>query len=163
MNTFVLIGLCTAIFCILPLVFRSNAVYMLLLLCIGDVVAKLIGQDVTQIINSVVNVNMPVMSVVQVFLAVILPLVALPMFRGSVRGVKQLFQVVPAVSATMLAMMFIVAKLPYDLQQNIQQDALYGAIEVFFPVAAVAGALTAFFYVLSLRPKHDAHDKKHHR
>lgn len=163
MNTFVLIGVTTVLFGVLPLVLRSNAVFMLLLLCIGDVAAKLVGQDVTQIVNSVVNVNVPVMTIVQIFLAVILPLVVLLMFRGSVRGVKLLMQVVPAVAAVLLAMMFIVAKLPYNLQQTIQSDPLYGTIETFFPVAAVAGALSAFFYILSIRPKHDHHDKKHHK
>lgn len=162
MSALVVIAVCGVVFFLLPLVLRSNAVYVLFFLCMGEVVAKLLGQDTTQLVNSFVSVQMPVLTIVQIVLLLVLPLIILFVFKGAIKGPKLIKQLLPALAAAALSILFIVAKLPYDAQRAIEADSLYKTVEPFLPFVAGVGALAAFFYIYGRRPKPVTDEKKKH-
>jgi hypothetical protein len=145
---------------ILAIVFRSNAVYMLLALCGGFVLADLVSQDLTQIINSVVNINVPVVSYVQITLLLILPLILLFMYKKSA-GASFLIQIIPAVAFVLLSYMFISDMVPYDVQNQIKESQIYLTVKTYFELAIAAGMLASLIYFWSKKPHRDKHAKKH--
>lgn len=151
------------LFGLLPIVFRSSAVAVFLTLCAGSIASKLVAQDITQVINSVINFNVPMFSIVQIAIIVIGPVVLLFGLKGSVKPAGLLWQLVPAVASAVLAVMFITVALPYDMQKTIQESQLYGYAQPYFALAAAAGLLASVLHLWALKPKkhHEKHGKKH--
>jgi uncharacterized membrane protein YedE/YeeE len=155
-----IIGIACLAVGVCALVFRSNAVYMLLALCGGFVLADLVAQDLTQIINSVVNINVPVFSYVQMVLLLILPLILLLMYRKSA-GVALVLQIVPIVAFILLSFMFVTDMLPYDIQNQVKDSQTYNIVQPYFELAIAAGMLASLFYFWSKKPHREKHGKKH--
>lgn len=161
MSAPVLLGIIGLFFGLLPIVLRSNAVYMLLALCGGEVLARLAAQDLTQIANSIITTDFPTYSIVQIVLLVLAPLLVLVWYRKSAK-VDMVLQVIAAASATLLCFMFVVAKLPYDSQTALQASDLYGLIKPYFSLAIAAGMVASVIWFWIKKPKHEKHDKKKH-
>jgi uncharacterized membrane protein required for colicin V production len=159
----IVVGLCAVGFVALPLIFRSSAVAMFLALCAGAVMSKFVAQDATLILNSIANINVPMFSIVQIFLLIVGPLVLLFGLKGSVKTGAILWQVLPALAAAILAVYFIAPMLPFDSQKALQESQAYRLIEPYFGLAAAAGLLASVFWLLGTKPKHDKekHGKKH--
>lgn len=161
-SSLVLIGACTLVFGILPFIFRVNAAALFLTLCAGSVVSKLVAQDVTQIINSFINVNIPMFSIVQITLLVIAPVILLFGLKGGVKVGGLVWQIIPAAAAAILAVMFIATMLPYDIQKEITESKSYGFVSPYFGLAAAAGLFASFLQLWAMKPRHhDKHGKKH--
>jgi hypothetical protein len=161
MNVAVLLAVIAVVFGAVPLLIGSNAVYMLLTLCTGELLAQLVAKDITQIINSFVSINGPVYSVVQIILLVIAPLIILVMFRKGVKPPKRVLQIVPAVSAVIICFILVVAKLPYDSAHQIQSSDLYLFIKPYYELAVAVGLFTSLIFLWTKRPKSKLEDKKH--
>lgn len=161
MNAPVLLAITSVIFALAPLVLGSNAVYMMLALCAGELLAELVAKDVTQIINSTIYLDVPMFSIVQISLLIIAPLILLFMLKGSIRHAKKLLQVIPAISTAIIGFMLIVQKLPYDLQTKIKADSVYAMVKPFYGLAIAVGLFVTMFYLWTKRPKHDKLDKQH--
>ena len=161
MSAPILLGLLAIIFGVAPILFRSNAVYILLALCGGEILARLTGQDLTQIANSIVSADVPMYSIVQIFLLLIAPFILIFLYRRSTKA-DIVFQIVPAVATVLLAFMFIIAKLPYDTQNSLQQSDIYKLVEPFFGLAIAAGMVSSILWFWAKKPKHEKHDKKKH-
>lgn len=157
----ILLGILAVVFAVAPILFRSNAVYIFLALCAGEILARLTAQDVTQIVNSIITVDVPMFSIVQIVLLLIAPVLLLFMYRRTAKA-DLIIQIIPGVSAALLAFMFIVAKLPYDTQTVMQDSQLYGIVKPFFGVAAAAGLGASVVWFWAKKPKHDKHEKKKH-
>lgn len=132
---------------------------MLLALCGGEVLARLTAQDITQIVNSVITVNVPLFSIVQIVLLLIAPVILLFMYRKSVKA-DMVIQVIPAVAAVLLSFMFVIAKLPYDLQKTMQDSQLYGLLQPFFGVAIATGMGASIVWFWAKKGHHQKKDKK---
>ncbi len=160
--TLILLISCGVVFAFLPLLFRSNAVAIFLTLCAGSIVSKLVAQDATQIVNSIVNFNVPMLSIVQIFLIVIAPVVLLLGLRKSITTPGIIWQLIPALAAAVLAVMFISASLPYEIQKQVEESQMYGLVKPYFGLAAAAGLLASVLHLWAHKPKHlGKHSKKH--
>ena len=100
-------------------------------------------------------------SIVQIVLLLIAPAILLFMYRKTAKA-DMILQIIPAIAAVLLAFMFVVAKLPYDMQIAMQDSQLYGIVKPFFSVAIAAGLATSIVWFWAKKPKHDKHDKKKH-
>jgi hypothetical protein len=161
MNATVLLAIIAVVFGAIPLLIGSNAVYIFLTLCSGELLAQLTAKDITQIINSLVAINGPVYSIVQIILLVVAPLVVLVMFRKGVKPPKRVLQIVPSVSAVIICFMLVVAKLPYDSARQIMSSDLYLFIKPYYELAIAAGLLVSLIYLWTKRPEPKLEDKKH--
>lgn len=157
-----LLAACAILFGLLPLFFRSNAVYVFLTLSAGELLARLTAQDATQFVRSLPAANsLPIYSIVQIALLVIGPLIIIFAFKNTSKAGQLFLFLLPAVASVVVALMLIVTKLPYDTSQKIQESAIYGAIEPFFAVAVAAGLASSIAYLITIRPKHHGGHKKH--
>lgn len=161
MSAPILLGIIAVIFGVAPLILRSNVVFMLLALCGGEVLARLAGQDLTQIVNSIITTNFPMYSVVQIVLLVLAPLLLLFWYRKST-SIDVVLHIVAAVSLVVLCFMFVIAKLPYDTQSALQNSNLYSIIKPYFGLAIGVGMVASLLWFWSKKPKHEKHDKKKH-
>lgn len=157
-----LLIICAVVFGLLPLFFRSNAVYVFFALSAGELLARLTSQDATQFVRSLPATNsLPVYSIVQIILLVVGPLIIIFAFKNTSKPGQLFLFLLPAVASVIVAVMLIVTKLPYETSQKIQESGLYGALEPYFAVAVAAGLASSIAYLISIRPKHHAHHKKH--
>jgi len=161
MSAPVLLGIIAVVFGIAPIILRSNAVYILLALCAGEILARLTGQDITQIANSIISADVPMYSIVQIVLLVISPLLLLFLYRKSVKA-DIVLQIIPAAAAVILCFMFVIAKLPYETQNALQGSSLYDLLKPYFGLAIAAGMVSSVVWFWLKKPKHEKHDKKKH-
>jgi hypothetical protein len=158
----ILIIICLVIFGLLPLFFRSNAVYIFFALSAGELLARLTAQDATQFVRSLpATSGLPVYSIVQILLLVIGPLIIIFAYKNTSKPGQLFLFILPALASVVVAVMLIVTKLPYDTAQTIEQSGLFNSIEPYFPVAVAAGLASSIAYLISIKPKHHAHHKKH--
>lgn len=160
MTTATIVAAACAILGVAALIFRSNAVYMFLALCGGSVLADLAAQDVTQLLNGIVNINFPLYSYVQIVMLLILPVILLFMYRKSA-GMSVIVHLLPAIAFVLLAFMFVTGMLPYDMQNNIKNSHIYTVTQPFYEAAIAAGMLVSLFYFWTKKPHHEKHGKKH--
>lgn len=164
MNAPILLGIIAVVFGVLPLILRSNAVLILLALCGGEVLARLVGQDVTQIVNSIVATDLPTFSIVQIILLVILPLLIVIWYKKAVKLPYLALHIIPAIATVLLCFMFVVAKLPYDVQNTMQNSDIYLNVKPYFGmVMAAAMAVSAVWLFLKKPKRHKPEDAKKHK
>jgi hypothetical protein len=160
MNAPVVLAVIAFIFGIMPLLIGSNAVYILLTLCAGELLAQLVAKDVTQIVNSTVSLDIQVYSIVQIVLLVIAPLIVLAMFKKSIKPPKRFLQIIPAAASVVLCFMLVINKLPYDMHKTFQDSSIYSLVNPYYEVAIAAGLLASLFYLWTKRPKHKLEEEK---
>lgn len=156
-----IIGAAVLFFAVLPLVFRSNAVLIFLMLAAGELLSRLLAQDATQVVRSLPSVSgMPVYSIVQIALLLIAPVIILFATKNSTKPSHLFFMLLPAVASALLCVMLVTAKLPYETKELVEKSTLYITIEPFFSVAIAGGIVSSALYLITSHPKHKAH-KKH--
>lgn len=161
MSAPVILGITAVVFGVIPLVLRSNAVYILMALLAGEELARLTAQPVTKTINAMIVVSWPVYTVVQIVMLVIMPLLLLVWYRKSVKA-DIVLHIAPLVAAVLLGFMLIIAKLPYDTQRTLQSSNIYDMVQPYFGISLAAAMVSAAVWFLFKRPKHGKHDKKKH-
>ena len=163
MSAPIVFGIIASVFGILPIILRTNAIYMLLALCAGEVLARLTAQDVTQIASSFITADIPLYSIVQITLLLIAPLLVLFWYRKAAKS-DIVLQIIAAVATAVLCVMFVVAKLPYEPQNVLQSAELYVTLKPFFSVAIASGVFVSLLWFWIKKPKREkAEDKKHHK
>lgn len=160
MDAVIILGISAAILGIAPLLLRSSAVYMFLSLCAGDLLAKYAAKDVTQVVSSVISVNAPINSIVQITLLVAAPLALLFLYRKRI-GVDLVLQLIPAIAFAGLLFMMVTGMLPYDVQNNIQNSDIYSIVKPYYGLAIAAGLLSSVFYLWAKRGLGLKRGKKH--
>ena len=164
MNAPILLGIIPVVFGVIPIILRSNIVLILLALCAGEVLARLMGNDVTQIVNSVVATDYPMMSIVQIVLLVILPLLLVFWYKKAVKLPYMFLHIIPALALVLLCFMFVVAKLPYDLQNTMQNSNIYLTVKPYFGLVMAAAMATSAVWLFMKKPKrHKPDDVKKHK
>lgn len=164
MNAPILLGIIAVVFGVVPILIRSNIVLIMLALCAGEVLARLMGNDVTQIVNSFVATDFPMASIVQIVLLVILPLLIVFWYKKAVKLPYVFLHILPAVATVLLCFMFVVAKLPYDMQNTIQNSNIYGVVKPYFGLVMAAAMATGAVWLFLKKPKrHKPDDIKKHK
>jgi hypothetical protein len=157
----IIIVVSAIVFGIGPIFLRSSAVLIFLTLAAGELLSRMTSQDITQFVRSLPSTSsMPIYSIVQIALLLVVPLVILLGYRNSIKPGQLFFHFLPAVASVVICVMLVVAKLPYDLKESIQVASIYKTIEPFFSVAIAAGLLSSAMYLLMTKPRHHK-DKKH--
>lgn len=163
MSAPIVLGIIAIIFGIAPIVLRTNAVYMLLALCAGEVLARLTAQDVTQIASSFITADIPLYSIVQITLLLIAPILVMVWYRKAAKS-DIILQIFAAAATAVLCVMFVIAKLPYEPQNALQGADLYITLKPYFSVAIAAGVFVSLLWFWVKKPKHEKpEDKKHHK
>jgi hypothetical protein len=161
MNAPILLGIIAIMFGVAPILMGSNAIYIFLTLCAGEILAGLVASDLTQVASGLVTYDVPKYSIVQLVLLLIVPLVLLMVFKGSIKSTtKRVLQIIPAAASVVIGFMFVVEKMPYDLQQKIIASDLYKIVDPYFGLAVAAGLLGCFLYLWTKRPKPKDEKKK---
>ena len=84
------------------------------------------------------------------------------MYRKTAKPKDLVFNIVTGLSATLICVYLIVAKLPYETKTSIENMSLYQSLDNFLGVAVVAGLLGSLFYFVFHKSVHfSKHDKKH--
>lgn len=161
MDTIILLSASVLVFAVIPLLIGSNAVYMFLTLCAGNLLAILTAKDLTQLAASFVSNNGPVYNYIQIGLLLIAPVLVLVIFRKAIKSGGRLLQIVPALSAAFICFMLVSSMLPANMQNNIQTSNLYSQIKPYYEFAVAAGLLTSVLYLWTKRSHHLKADKKH--
>lgn len=164
MNAPILLGIIAVVFGVLPILIRSNVVLILLALCAGEVLARLMGNDVTQIVNSFVATDVPMYSIVQIVLLVVLPLLIVFWYKKAVKLHYMALHIIPAIATVLLCFMFVVAKLPYDMQNTMQNSNVYLTVKPYFGLVMAAAMATSAVWLFLKKPKrHKPDDEKKHK
>jgi hypothetical protein len=163
MNAPILLGIIAVVFGLAPLLFRSNAVYIFLTLCTGEVLATLVASDLTQVANSMVVYDLPKYTIVQLVLLLIGPVAILLFLKHSVKSSKVIMQIIPAIASVVVAYVFVVKKLPYDTQQKMFGSDMYQLVEPYLGLAVAVGLTASLFYFWARRPKNKDEEKKPHK
>lgn len=161
MDTIVLLAVSVLVFTVVPLLIGSNAVYLFLTLCAGNLLALLTAKDLTQLAISVITINGPVYNYIQIALLLIAPLLVLIIFRKAIKSGGRLLQIVPALAAAYVCFMLVTSMLPTNLQNNIVASNLYGQIKPYYEFAVAAGLFVSVVYLWTKRPHNLKADKKH--
>lgn len=159
MNPIILLVIIAVIFGVLPLIMRSNIVAMFMSLFVGEAIALLLAQDITDIIGSVVNLNIPLYNIVQISLLIITPLLLLFLTKKSIGPVGFFMQIVPAVALVVVCFMFISAKLPYDQQHIVEGSKYYIMAKPYVGVLIGAALVFCIIYIASHKPKNESKKK----
>lgn len=154
MNAPILLGIIAVVFGVLPIIIRSNVVLIFLALCAGEVLARLMGNDATQIVNSFVATDVPMYSIVQIVLLVILPLLIVVWYKKAVKLQYIALHILPALATVLLCFMFVVAKLPYDMQNTMQNSNIYLTVKPYFGLVMAAAMATSAIWLFLKKPKH---------
>jgi hypothetical protein len=162
MDAFVFLGIIVVVFGIMPILLRSNAVYILLTLCAGDLFAHLAARDVTQIISSAVTVNAPIYSIVQISLLVAVPLILLFLYKKTA-GSTIFLQIIAAAVSVVVCFMLVTTSLPYDTQTVIKESDIYSTIQPYYSAAVAAGLFISIIYFWIQKPGHLKKRSKKHR
>ena len=86
MDAPILLGILAVVFGLVPLMIGSNAVYIFLTLCAGEVLATLAASDLTKLANETISSNLPKYTIVQLVLLLIVPLMLLVIFKRSIKS-----------------------------------------------------------------------------
>lgn len=158
----IIIAASALLFGVLPFFLRSSAALIFFALCAGELLSRLIAQDATQIFRSLPNTNnLPAYSIVQITLLLIPPIILLVSYKNSQKPSQLFLHIIPAIASVVVCVMLIVAKLPYETKQLVEDSAMYSALQPFFSLAVASGLLTATIYLVSVKPKPHKQDKKH--
>ena len=164
MDAPILLGILAVVFGLVPLMIGSNAVYIFLTLCAGEVLATLAASDLTKLANETISSNLPKYTIVQLVLLLIVPLMLLVIFKRSIKSSgKRILQIIPAAASVIIGFMFVAKALPYDLQQNIIKSDLYKIIDPYFGLVMAAGLIGSLLYLWTKKPSRKDEKKKSHK
>jgi hypothetical protein len=147
---------------------RANAAICFMGLCVGSVLVNYTSSDVTTFVTSF----SPAKSVLDTNQWVQLALLTAPFLltlfftRKSVKGSKQLFNMLPAISAGLLFALLAIPLLAASLQRSIKDQPLYHQLSNLQTLIVFAGALLSLMFILSthraLRKAEGKHSKHKH-
>lgn len=151
------------LFIALPLLLKSNAVLMFLLLCAGELVAKQVSVEASKFVSSfITSSSLPIYSAVQISILLIAPMFILLAYKNTMQAKNIFFSITAGLAATIVFVYLVTAKLPYDINQKIENTHYYSTITAFVSVALVAGLVAATIYLIANKPhslKVAKHDK----
>lgn len=136
---------------LLLVILKTHVAFVILALCSGYVLREFAGNQTYDLLANVVSpIEFPLYEVVNVSLILLPALLIAYRFRGTQRGVSRLFeQLVPALSLTLLLVVFLIDILPNDVSNKVKDNAyLAGIFDTFAWVMIVFAISTALFDVL---------------
>lgn len=131
------------------LLLRVNGAIAFMSLCLGSVLVTYTLSDVDSVISGVEGKRAAHLEPwIQVVLFVLPLLLALLFTRGSVKGTKNLLNVLPAASTGLLCALLIVPLLPSDIRQQIHQQALWHQLNDAQTAVILGGAAFSLVFLL---------------
>jgi len=148
------------------LLLRVNGAIAFMSLCLGSVLVTYTSSDVDTVFTSFTNKH-PLISNqwIQVILLVLPFLLTILFTRASVKGMKNMTNVLPAVATGLLCALLVVPLLSTKLQNHLQHEHVWQQLSDAQTGVILAGALfSLLFLLLTHRPHgHDEEGKKKHR
>jgi hypothetical protein len=163
LSLYIILALSVFLFIFAPLAFRSNAVYAYLLLAGGELASRQVSVEATKFLSSIfTGISIPLYSIVQITILIFSAGAVIVIYRKTSKPKDLIFNIIVGLSASLVATFLVVAKLPYDQKNTIENLGLYQTLDNFIGVAVVAGLLGSLFYFLFHKSVHiSKHDKKH--
>lgn len=143
---------------------RSNAAMVFLSLCLGAVLVEYVAPSADELMHIVSRrageVSNSVVSLMLLLApAVVTCVVTLLSIHGRMRNV---FNVLPAIAASMLAALLAIPVLPAHVAAQLQQSEVWDVLSKSEALVVGVGALISLFFLWSQRRNFKHHDKKHH-
>ncbi len=159
----ILLAVSVFVFGVGPLLLRTNVILVFLTLCASNLIVSLTSRDVSQLAASTLPVkNYPILSIVEIFILVVLPLVLMLAYKNSTKPAGLVIHILPAVASAILFFMLATTMLPYETKLAIEQSNIYGILKPFFEIVISAGFVFSALYLIITKPryaKHGKHDK----
>jgi len=160
-STLVLLLACATIFGVLPLFLRSNGALVLFTLCVGQILAGLVGSDVSNNISTKVSSPLPIFTIVQIVLLVVPALLVMFIYRRAAKA-DILLHIFTYAVAVIVCFSAIATFLPYAAQTSVQDSSVYSQIHSYVGVILSAGIIASLVILWLKKPHHDKkHGKKH--
>lgn len=161
-STLVLLLACSIVFGALPLILRSNGALVLFTLCVGQILAGLIGGDLTNGIGSKVTSPLPIFTIVQIVLLVLPALLVMFIYRRAAKA-DILLHIFTYAVAVIVCFSAISTFLPYAAQSSVQDSNVYHQIHGYVGIVLSAGIIVSLVILWLKKPHHDKKQGKKHR
>jgi amino acid transporter len=138
------------------LVLRVNGAIAFMSLCLGSVLVTYTSNDVDGVLTSMStgSTRLTVNQWSQLGLLIVPLLLTILFTRRSVKGAKKLTNFLPALAASLLAVLLVVPLLPADLQRQIHGQAVWTQLNNAQTAVILGGATFSLIFLLfTHRPK----------
>ena len=160
---YILLATSVLIFLILPFILKSNAVFMFLLLCASELVAKQVSVEDSKFVSSfITSSSIPIYSIVQIVILTFGPLFILLVYKNTLQAKNIIFNLLVGLASAVVFIELVATKLPFDQSRNIENASLYQTLEAFLGVALVTGLVGSIIYLVANKP-HSLKAAKHHK
>ena len=131
---------------------KASGAIVFMAVCLGAVLSKYATADVADAITGFGRTNIAVTDQWVSIALLILPVVLALLFtRGSVKGSRTLFNIIPALATGVLIVLLVTPLLPADIQRQITNQDAYQMLSNLQTAVLLAGA---FFGLLQLFVSH---------
>ena len=145
---------------VLLMVLRINAALVFLSLCLGDVLVQFTGKDVTSIVTGASLQAHTTDNMVRLALLLLPADLTMIFMIRTVRGSRQLFNLLPAIGTGLLTMLLVVPLLSPGLAHNVLASSLWRDAQNSQSTIVGFSAVTCLLFLWLQRPKAE-HGKRH--
>lgn len=125
------------------LLLKTNSAVVFFAVCAGSVLAIQLGEDAA-LLSSVVIKNSDISKAVAEVSLVILPSVLSAIFmRGSIKGAKFIFNILPAIATSALLIILIVPFLPVYITKSVLDSQPWIILQKYQPVVLTGGIVSS--------------------
>lgn len=159
-NLFILIAIGLPVLAILLL--RTHGAIVFLSLCAGSLLVHYVGNDAA-LVGSAISNNASISNqYAQMALLLIPVILSAIILRGSMKGGKMIFNIIPAVAVGLVSVLLVVPLLPYGAQNAVTGTRGWDLLSHSQEVVVTASVLASLI-VLWFSPYSSHHSKKHHK
>ncbi len=156
----IIIGAVVALITVILLVLRTNSGVVFFSVCAGSVLASQIGDEASLLSSTVIkdgDLNKSIVSIILIILPAILSAIFL---RGSVKGGKFIFNLIPSIATGGLLVLLIVPLLPANTSSQILTSDIWGKLQQYQPIILSVGVVSSIVLLCFTQNRHKK-DKKH--
>lgn len=164
MANLIILGALALVPLLLILVLRANAAIAFMGLCVGSVLVTYTTQDVTSIASGLSpHPGITMTHWVQLALLTLPFLLTCWFTRHSVKGSRQLFNFLPAISCGLLFALLVVPLLSASLQHALEHQTVWHQLDSLQTAVVLGGAVLSLAFILSAHRslrKAEGHSKR---
>lgn len=147
---------------LLIVLLKSHGAIAFMSLCLGSVLMTYVASDMTDVATSMQSGQSPavVSQIVKIVLLVTPFVLAVLFTAGSVRGGRQLLNVLLAASSGILLLLLLVPLLSATVQQGIHAQAAWHQLSSLQTMVIILGASVSLLFLLSNKPERKESKKR---
>lgn len=159
MNAYVFIVATSVIIGLLPIIWRSKGVYILLLISAGSLLSMSAGNKLFDLVSKQTGQGDDWVKILVRAGIIVLPaLLGILITKGTVKRKKLIFHLVPSLIAGILTYLWLLGVLPLDVFSELEKNSINKQLLNYRDVIMSIGLLSVLVVMFIERPKRD--DKK---